>query len=207
MSSYPGSDLREYKPYEDPALVEQRRLAQQLGPCSKGGSHELRLQTQPATRQTQIALWSEIILAYFMHHKLFRLELSESLNSELFDNKGIQRRIKLGTLQCIIDTMVKEGTAEWDSQSKKNVALIYWRKPEEWATLINNWVFNSGMTNSILTVYEIAHGDITEGLEFHGLDHTILSKSLDILVKRGLAQLFQGTSTEDMGVKFFGTNG
>ncbi|CAG8619920.1 3017_t:CDS:2 [Cetraspora pellucida] len=179
MSSYPGSDLREYKPYEDPALVEQQRLAQQLGPCPKGGSHELRLQTQPATRQTQITLWSEIILAYFMHHKLFRLELSESLNSELFDNKGIQRRLKLGTLQCIIDTMVKEGTAEWDSQSKKNV-------------------FNSGMTNSILTVYEIAHGDITEGLEFHGLDQTILSKSLDILVKRGLAQLFQGTSTEDM---------
>ncbi|CAG8731657.1 9491_t:CDS:2 [Dentiscutata erythropus] len=146
------------------------------------------LQTQPTTRQTQITLWSEIILAYFMHHKLYRLELSESLNGELFNNKGINKRLKLGTLQCIIDAMVKQGTAEWDSQSKKNV-------------------FNSGMTNSILTVYEIAHGDVTEGLDFHGLDQTILLKSLDILVKRGLAQLFQGSSTEDMGVKFFGTNG
>ncbi|KAF0453229.1 hypothetical protein F8M41_001772 [Gigaspora margarita] len=42
MSSYPGGDSREYKPYEDPALLEQQRLAQQLGPCPKGGTHELR---------------------------------------------------------------------------------------------------------------------------------------------------------------------
>ncbi|CAG8506553.1 525_t:CDS:2 [Scutellospora calospora] len=36
MSSYPGGDSQVYKPYEDPALLEQQRLAQQLGPCPKG---------------------------------------------------------------------------------------------------------------------------------------------------------------------------
>lgn len=44
-------------------------------------------------------------------------------------------------------------------------------------------------------------------IEFHGLDQTILMKALDILVKKGGAQIFQGTSTDDMGVKFFGVNG
>ncbi|CAG8607674.1 16637_t:CDS:2, partial [Funneliformis caledonium] len=155
-------------------------------------------QPTQTTWQNQVALWSEIILSYYRHHKLYRLELSEALNSELFYNKGINRRLKLDTLKMIIDEMVKQGMAEWDSPPKKTTAIIYWRKPEEWATLINNWVFEAGMTNSILTVYEIAHGDTTEGLEFHKLDQIILMKSLDILVKKGVAQTFQGTSVDDI---------
>nr|CAG8486492.1 10635_t:CDS:2 [Entrophospora candida] len=165
------------------------------------------LQPTQTTWQHQVSLWSEIILAYCKHHKLYRLELYESLNNELFNNQSIKRRLKIETLQAIIDTMVKQGDAEWDQSSKKTVALIYWRKPEEWATLINNWVFETGMTNSILTIYEIAHGDTTEGLEFHELDQSILLKALELLVKKGSAQIFQGTNAEDMGVKFFGTGG
>ncbi|RIA91711.1 ESCRT-II complex subunit-domain-containing protein [Glomus cerebriforme] len=168
------------------------------------------LQPTQTTWQNQAALWSEIILAYYRHHKLYRLELFESLNSELFNfnnNQGIKRRLRLETLQAIIDTMVKRGTAEWESPPKKVSAIIYWRKPEEWANLINNWILETGMSNSIVTVYEIAHGESSEGFEFHGLDQTILMKALDILVKKGVAQIFQGTSTDDMGVKFFGING
>ncbi|GET53465.1 ESCRT-II complex subunit VPS25 [Rhizophagus irregularis DAOM 181602=DAOM 197198] len=112
--------------------------------------------------------------------------------------QGIRRKLKLDTLQAIIDTMVYRGTAEWDPPSKKDSAIIYWRKPEDWANLINNWVLETGMSNSIVTVYEIAHGDSAEGFEFHGLDQTILMKALDILVKKGVAQIFQGTSTDDM---------
>ncbi|CAB5358441.1 ESCRT-II complex, vps25 subunit [Rhizophagus irregularis] len=167
------------------------------------------LQPTQTTWQNQAALWSEIILSYYRHHKLYRLNLSESLNSDLFNlnSQGIRRKLKLDTLQAIIDTMVYRGTAEWDPPSKKDSAIIYWRKPEDWANLINNWVLETGMSNSIVTVYEIAHGDSAEGFEFHGLDQTILMKALDILVKKGVAQIFQGTSTDDMGVKFFGVNG
>jgi len=54
-----------------------------------------RLQPTQTTWQNQAALWSEIILAYYRHHKLYRLELSESLNSELFNfnNQGIKRKV------------------------------------------------------------------------------------------------------------------
>ncbi|CAG8537413.1 10323_t:CDS:2, partial [Acaulospora morrowiae] len=163
------------------------------------------LQPTQTTWENQTSLWSEIILAYFRHHKLYRLELSEGLNGELFNNQGIKRRLKLETLEEIIEVMVGQGTAEWYPPSKKTAALIYWRKPEEWASLIDKWVFDNGFNNSILTVYEIAHGEASEGFEFYELDQTILLKALDILVKRGVAQLFQGTSADDMGVKFFGT--
>ncbi|CAG8581902.1 4010_t:CDS:2 [Diversispora eburnea] len=100
--------------------------------------------------------------------------------------------------------MVKQ---EWDSPlSNRNVALIYWRKPEEWASLIDKWVFDCGLNNSIVTIYEILHGESSEGMEFHDLNQTILLKALDILVKRGAAQLLQGSSADDLGVKFFGIN-
>ncbi|CAG8444870.1 8504_t:CDS:2 [Ambispora leptoticha] len=158
-------------------------------------------QPTQSTWQHQVAHWSRIILLYFRHYRLYRLELSESLNSELFYNKTIKRRLNLETLQAIISEMVKEGTAEWDPPNKKISAIIYWRKPEEWATLIYNWVFDNGMTNSILTLYEIAHGEITEGLGIYAYQ-SVLLKALDVLVKRGQAQVFQGTSADDMGVKF-----
>lgn len=39
-------------------------------------------------------------------------------------------------------------------------------------------------------------------VEFHGIDPYILRKAMDILVKRGNAQVF-GASEEERGVKFF----
>ncbi|CAB5358440.1 unnamed protein product [Rhizophagus irregularis] len=50
------------------------------------------LQPTQTTWQNQAALWSEIILSYYRHHKLYRLNLSESLNSDLFNlnSQGIR---------------------------------------------------------------------------------------------------------------------
>jgi ESCRT-II complex subunit VPS25 len=42
---------------------------------------------------------------------------------------------------------------------------------------------------------------LTHALEFHGIDQYILRKALDVLVKRGTAQVFG--AGEEMGVKFF----
>jgi hypothetical protein len=35
--------------------------------------------------------------------------------------------------------MAKEGVIEWDGASK-STAIVYWRKPEEWANVIHEWV-------------------------------------------------------------------
>ncbi|RGB42903.1 hypothetical protein C1646_809717 [Rhizophagus diaphanus] len=41
MSTYPGT-YGTYTHEEDAAVIEQRRIAATLGPCPKGGNHELR---------------------------------------------------------------------------------------------------------------------------------------------------------------------
>jgi ESCRT-II complex subunit VPS25 len=70
----------------------------------------------------------------------------------------------------------------------------------------------------VLTLYEISWGDLTRdqgmedprcgvtnglmaGIEFHGIDPTVLRKALDVLVERSAAKVFG--SAEEMGVKFF----
>ncbi|KAJ2806458.1 Vacuolar protein-sorting-associated protein 25 [Coemansia guatemalensis] len=40
-------------------------------------------------------------------------------------------------------------------------------------------------------------------VEFHGLDLPTLRRSLEVLQSQGKAQLFAGSSDDDMGVKFF----
>lgn len=44
-----------------------------------------------------------------------------------------------------------------------DVVFLYWRKPEEWAELVENYVEESGQKGSVLTVYELVEGDGTKG--------------------------------------------
>lgn len=59
-----------------------------------------------------------------------------------------------------MDAMVKEGRLEWDSPAK-TTAIVYWRTPDEWATLLYDWVDSTAQRGSILTLYEIVEGDAT----------------------------------------------
>ncbi|OZJ03825.1 hypothetical protein BZG36_03820 [Bifiguratus adelaidae] len=188
-------------------------------------------QPTPSTWQSQVSMWQSLILAYYKHHKIYRLNVTEaitgqdSLLSPLFSNTAIKRRLDGDALSRILDEMVRQGNAEWDTTSSsasnlnrlatlpsaiskpsspKTTALIYWRKPDEWATLISQWINDHGLNNAIMTTYELIHGDTTEDAEFHGLDMAILLKALDILSKRGVAQMFVGSQPENTGVKFFG---
>jgi ESCRT-II complex subunit VPS25 len=90
--------------------------------------------------------------------------------------------------------------AEWVDKMKGKV-WIWWRKPDEWADVIYAWVEGTAQKGSVLTVWEIGQGDGTRGSEFHGLDAEVVSKSLQVLVKRGKAQIFG--EGEGKGVKFF----
>lgn len=103
----------------------------------------------------------------------------------------------------IIDFMTsKEGDerAEWLS-SDKTSCWVWWRKPEEWATLIATWVDDTGQKGVVLTLYELVEGEATEQQEFYGLDSEVLQRSLGTLVKRGKAQVFGNDGQQ--GVKFF----
>ncbi|KAI8376681.1 ESCRT-II complex subunit-domain-containing protein [Choanephora cucurbitarum] len=166
-------------------------------------------QVTDATWKSQVAQWESLILAYARQHKLFRLDIHQATTPGgymIFENKKINRRLSFETLQNIIDEMTTRGTAEWEGPSKtsKTEALIYWHTPEDWANLIWTWMNETGQNNQIVTCYEIAHGELAEDQEFFQLDTAILMKALQVLVKRGHAQMFKGTDEDSMGVKFFG---
>ncbi|KOS17382.1 Vacuolar protein-sorting-associated protein 25 [Escovopsis weberi] len=82
-----------------------------------------------------------------------------------------------------------------------DLVLVYWRTLEEWADGIEEWVAETGQRGAVLTVWEMMNGENTRRAEFHGLDREILLKALNILVKRGRAQIFG--AEDSLGVKFF----
>ncbi|KAI9758675.1 MAG: Lanosterol synthase (Oxidosqualene--lanosterol cyclase) [Chaenotheca gracillima] len=167
------------------------------------------LQPNSTTRQAQLTNWSSLILSYARHYRLFKLSLSDAVEWDIFHNRRIGRRLSLKDVREVVEFMVKnEGRAEWvapsgkgGSAGGKEVCWVWWRKPEEWAEILEGWVEETGQKNSVLTLYELTEGEGTRGTEFYALDPEILQKSLAVLVRRGKAQVFGGEGLE--GVKFF----
>ena len=161
------------------------------------------LQPNALTRASQLRSWSSLIQAYCRYHRLFKITLVDVLDSTLFHNTTIRKRLSAKDAKDVIEYMVcKDGEerAEWIG-SQKAAAWIWWRKPEEWATLLERWVNDTGQKGTVLTLYELVNGAATEKQEFHGLDTDVLHKSLNTLVKSGKAQVFG--SDDQQGVKFF----
>ena len=164
-------------------------------------------QTNLTTHHAQLTKWSALVLAYARHHRLFRLSLSSAADSDLFHNRKLDRRLQGPDIRELLDFLRKEGRAEYVSgsggggSSSGDVVFIYWRKPEEWARLIESYVEDTGQKGSVLTLYELVEGEGTRSTEIHGIDSEILLKALNILVKRGKAQIFG--QDDSQGVKFF----
>ncbi|KAL7791977.1 ESCRT-II complex subunit domain-containing protein [Trichoderma ceciliae] len=179
-------------------------------------------QTNLTIHHAQLTKWSSLILSYARHHRLFRLTLSAAADSDLFFNRKLDRRLNPPDIREVVDFMRKDGRAEFlragsgggggggDGSSSSataaaaaggDVVLLYWRKPEEWAALVEAFVEETAQKGSVLTVYELTEGENTRGTDFHGMDNEVLMKALNILVKRGKAQIFG--SEDSLGVKFF----
>ncbi|KAJ3020507.1 Vacuolar protein-sorting-associated protein 25 [Thoreauomyces humboldtii] len=177
------------------------------------------IQPTLSTRGKQLQLWCDIILQYCAATKTPSLSTSTtgpspsspsspsgsapSASAALFTNDKIRRRLDRDAITTIIDELVKQGNAEWDHPTKRDSCLVMWRKPEQWAAAVAKWAFETGATNSICTMYELLHGELTEGHDFHGLDERTMVKALEALAHDGKAQLFIGATDIEMGVKFF----
>jgi ESCRT-II complex subunit VPS25 len=60
--------------------------------------------------------------------------------------------------------MHTDGRVEYvGGKTTGDVVFLYWRKPEEWAELVENYVEETGQKGSVLTVYELVEGDGTKG--------------------------------------------
>ncbi|KAL2274871.1 hypothetical protein FJTKL_02693 [Diaporthe vaccinii] len=129
---------------------------------------------------------------------------------DIFFNRRLNRRLALADVREVIDFMRKDGRAEYvggeggaagTAGAGGDVVWVYWRTPEEWAALVEGWVDETAQKGTVLTLYELTEGEGTRGTEFHGLDQDLLQKALNVLVKRGKAQIFG--QEDSQGVKFF----
>ncbi|CAG9998971.1 unnamed protein product [Clonostachys byssicola] len=162
-------------------------------------------QTNLTTHHAQLSKWSALVLAYARHHRIFRLGLSAAADSDLFYNRRLDRRLGMPDIRELLDFMKKDGRIEYASggngSGEGEVVFVYWRKPEEWARKIEKYVEETGQKGSVLTVYELGEGEGTRGTEIHGIDNEVLLKALNVLVRKGRAQIFG--QDDSQGVKFF----
>ncbi|MCJ1475940.1 hypothetical protein MMC13_004604 [Lambiella insularis] len=168
------------------------------------------LQPTLSTRSAQLSKWAALILAYCAHYRIFCLTLTDALDTPLFHNKTLKKRLTLAEVREVVDWICgKEGggRAEWvagkgdASGARKERAWIWWRSVEAWGEGIVGWVESTGQKNTVLTLYELMEGESTIGQDFHGMDPDVLQRALQMLVKRGKAQVFG--SEDQQGVKFF----
>ena len=160
-------------------------------------------QPNALTRAAQLRQWSLLIQSYCRHHRLFKLALNEATDSPLFHNSSLRKRLSPSDVKDVIDYMTSkdgEERAEWIGPDKVS-AWIWWRKPDDWAGLLEAWVEETGQKGTVLTLYELVDGEATAQQDFYGMEMDVLHKSLNTLVKRGKAQVFG--SEDQQGVKFF----
>ena len=142
------------------------------------------LQPNTTTRNAQFDKWSSFILSYCRHSRIWKLSIIDALDTPLFHNSKLRKRLSLHDAREILDWMTKkEGAerAEWmGTEGEKSVAWIYWRRPEEWAEVLSGWVGallssrvgrgteltglqveETGQKNTVLTLYELTEGDTT----------------------------------------------
>ena len=160
-------------------------------------------QPNALTRSSQLAKWSVLIQSYCHHNKQFKLSLSAALESPLFHNVTIKRRLSQRDAREILDWMATpagDNRIEWIG-SERTLCWVWWKKPEEWANILEGWVDETGQKGSVLTLYELVEGEATRNQDFYGMDMEVLHKALNVLVKKGRAQVFGGE--DQQGVKFF----
>lgn len=158
------------------------------------------LQKTLITREKQLEAWSQLVIDYCEFYKIYTINIADISNSELFVNSVLNRKLPADGIRAVFEFLEHKRHIDW-LDKYKNRCHIYWRRPEEWATLIYGWAVSNGLLNTPCTLYEITQGDDVTQESFYGLDKDVLLKALRILVDQRRAQLLN-IGTEAEGVKF-----
>ncbi|EGW31052.1 uncharacterized protein SPAPADRAFT_156678 [Spathaspora passalidarum NRRL Y-27907] len=164
----------------------------------------------------QLEAWTAIILEYCEYYKITRIskdgipkhsQLEIDLDSlpPIFSNTAINRSVNSEFKTLIINSLIhKLNSGEYVNSKKPELGIfIYWRKLEDWGSLLYQYVDDSGQLGTVLTVYELTKSDeggLPEAIR--GLDETFLIKIIKgYLMKLGKAQILMNENNEIGGVK------
>uniref|UniRef100_A0A6B2LM09 ESCRT-II complex subunit VPS25 n=1 Tax=Arcella intermedia TaxID=1963864 RepID=A0A6B2LM09_9EUKA len=152
------------------------------------------------TRKKQVDMWIDFILDYTKFHKLSQIQLNQHLNSPLFCNSKINRKLSYESAHYILEELVKKGNAEWMDKEKTGV-YVYWYKIDHWASLIYKYITDNNMIDVVCTPYELTESDEVSDQEFYQLDNNVFMKAIKHLEEKNLSKIITGNSGE-IGIKF-----
>ena len=141
--------------------------------------------------------WKELILSHQKHIKKAVLSVNDSV---LFNNTKINRKLSPEARIIVLDNLVATKNAILINK-ENSVYEIYWLTLEEWGNILYKWAQSNGMTNSVLTVYELLHGNDTKDQEWHDLEEQVFIKVLKLLETKSKCELIEMDG--EYGVKFF----
>ncbi|KAF7639259.1 hypothetical protein Mgra_00001222 [Meloidogyne graminicola] len=150
----------------------------------------LRLQPNLQTRDKQLKSWSRLVLDYCQFNKIYSVNFEEISNSELFNNRRLNRRLDDFGIRAVFEYLENLKHIEWCDKQKTR-CNIYWKRPEEWGIQIYEWANSIGLLNSVVTIFELIQGEDVIQEAFYGLDKDILLKGLSHLEKQGKRKDFK----------------
>lgn len=133
------------------------------------------LQPNLDTRAQQLRLWSEILLNFAKHSKLFIASPEDF--APVTRNSSVNRALNEEFLHELFHYM---------KTSKKVLSangsfFVLWKSVEGWGELVHAWAADAGRVGSVETLEGLVSGDETVGQEFYNMPvsflHTILKKS------------------------------
>jgi len=147
--------------------------------------------------------WGRLIRGWCAHSKAPMLTVAEASKTALFTNAALGRALSVADACFFLDDLVVQGYGEWQDGGKER-CLVFLKKPEEWADIVQELVDSSGLSGSVVTVYEMLQGDLAVGTLLKEMDQPTLLMALRVLEMRGKAQVIveEGEDLADAGVKF-----
>ncbi|KAG9013261.1 hypothetical protein FRB93_000784 [Tulasnella sp. JGI-2019a] len=155
------------------------------------------MQKYPDVLSSSTRQWITLILAYARHQRLWTLRVEDANVkeggdwSEIFWNPRVRRQMRTTHLDYLISTMVAEGSAIYEPPKQTQSVIVCWKKVDEWAETLFDWVESTGQLNTILTHYEIQEPPVASPLS--DIPLTLLTRAIQVLVKTGRAQQIEGT--------------
>ncbi|PNH03248.1 Vacuolar protein sorting-associated protein 25 [Tetrabaena socialis] len=184
---------------ESSPQAQQQQQLLDLADAPMAGFIMILLQPVKETRDKQVSLWCSLILSYCQHTKSYVIDTQG--DSPLFVNDSINRKLNSEARISFLDELVGQGRAEWLDKGKTQ-CLIFWKRVDEWAAVLMDFVKTYGLSQSVMTLDELTSGDDVRGTELFGLHHEILTRVLRFLEAQGKVRTFKGATPAELGVKF-----
>ncbi|KAK8898871.1 Vacuolar protein-sorting-associated protein 25 [Tritrichomonas musculus] len=133
--------------------------------------------------EKQVELWSSLICSFCKTINKSKIEINTVLDSPLFTNEKIKRRLSRETLMAILEKMEKIGLVRFVSE--RTSAIIFWISIDDWAKKLLDYANKYG--NGPYTFYELVEGDSAPNRPFKGMDYETCAEVVNYLESQGKA--------------------